>query len=65
MNSPACRHLMRQSAVEAAQRKNDPLRHANGYELMMLKLYEDIGGIDRHPHGDHHVAGSGRPICAG
>jgi hypothetical protein len=32
---------MRQSAVEAAQRKNDPLRHANGYELMMLKLYED------------------------
>ncbi|CAI1629417.1 phage terminase small subunit [Serratia entomophila] len=41
MTSPARRHLMRQSAVEAAQRKNDPLRHANGYELMMLKLYED------------------------
>lgn len=41
MTSPARRHLMRQSAVEAAQQKNDPLRHANGYELMMLKLYED------------------------
>jgi len=41
MTSPARRHLLRQSAVEAAQRKKDPLRHANGYELMMLKLYED------------------------
>ncbi|CAI1614295.1 terminase endonuclease subunit [Serratia entomophila] len=41
MTSPARRHLMRQLAVEAAQRKNDPLRHANGYELMMLKLSED------------------------
>ncbi|HGE6659333.1 TPA: terminase endonuclease subunit [Serratia marcescens] len=41
MTSPARRHLMRQSAVEAAQRENDPLRYANGYERMMLKLNED------------------------
>ena len=41
MLSPARRHLMRQSAVEAAQQASGPLRHANGYELMLLKLNED------------------------
>lgn len=41
MLSPARRHLMRQLAVEAAQQVSGPLRHANGYELMMLKLNED------------------------
>jgi len=41
MTSPARRHLIRQSAAEAAQQSSDPLRHANGYELMLLKLYED------------------------
>jgi len=41
MLSPARRHFMRQSAVEAAQQVSGPLRHANGYELMMLKLNED------------------------
>ncbi|CAM3609139.1 hypothetical protein BS639_18615 [Rouxiella silvae] len=41
MLSPARRHLMRQSAVDASQQVSGPLRHANGYELMMLKLNED------------------------
>ena len=41
MLSPARRHMLRQSAVEAAQRENNPLRHATGYELMLLKLNED------------------------
>ncbi|WP_414147554.1 terminase endonuclease subunit [Erwinia sp. BNK-24-b] len=41
MLSPARRHLMRQQAVEASQRASNPLRHANGYELMLLKLNDD------------------------
>ncbi|NYA45641.1 terminase endonuclease subunit [Serratia fonticola] len=41
MTSPARRHLVRQSAAEVAKQSSDPLRHANGYELMLLKLYED------------------------
>lgn len=41
MLSPARRHMMRQSAVEASQRDSGPLRYANGYERMLLKLNED------------------------
>ena len=41
MLSPAQRHMMRQQAVEAAQQQSNPLRHANGYELMLMKLNED------------------------
>lgn len=41
MLSPARRHMMRQSAIEASQRGDNPLRHANGYELMLLKLNGD------------------------
>ncbi|MBH1930202.1 terminase endonuclease subunit [Serratia rubidaea] len=41
MTSPARRHVIRQHAVDASNQANDPARHANGYELMMLKLYDD------------------------
>ncbi len=41
MLSPARRHVLRQSAVDASQRGGNPLRHATGYELMLLKLNED------------------------
>lgn len=41
MTSPACRHFLRQSAIEAARQETGPTAHANGYELMLLKLYED------------------------
>ncbi|HFF8975877.1 TPA: phage terminase small subunit [Serratia marcescens] len=41
MTSPAQRHMMRISAVEAAQRVDDPLRHATAYEQMLVKLAAD------------------------
>ncbi|MGP2926518.1 phage terminase small subunit [Serratia ureilytica] len=41
MTSPAQRHMMRVSAVEAAQRVDDPLRHATAYEQMLVKLAAD------------------------
>lgn len=41
MTSPAQRHMMRVSAMEAAQRVDDPLRHANAYEQMLVKLAAD------------------------
>ncbi|WP_261644413.1 terminase endonuclease subunit [Erwinia mallotivora] len=41
MLSPARRHLMRMEAMEASQQAGNPLRHANGYELMLLKLNDD------------------------
>ncbi|WP_413728696.1 phage terminase small subunit [Sodalis sp. RH19] len=41
MLSPARRHMLRQSAIDAAQRDGNPLRHASGYDLMLLKLNED------------------------
>ena len=41
MTSPAQRHMMRVSAVEAAQRGNHALRHATGYEQMLVKLSSD------------------------
>ncbi|MEL5229707.1 phage terminase small subunit [Serratia ureilytica] len=41
MRSPAQRHMMRVSAVEAAQRVDDPLRHATAYEQMLVKLAAD------------------------
>lgn len=41
MLSPAQRHLMRQQAIDAAQQRDNPLRHANGYELMLMRLNED------------------------
>lgn len=41
MSSPAQRHMMRESAVEAAQRGNHALRHATGYEQMLVKLSSD------------------------
>ncbi|EKN3444738.1 terminase endonuclease subunit [Yersinia enterocolitica] len=45
MLSPARRHMMRVLAAEAAQQIDEPLRHANGYELMLLKLAEDIRAL--------------------
>ncbi|MBA7875934.1 MULTISPECIES: phage terminase small subunit [unclassified Citrobacter] len=41
MTSPAQRHMMRVSASQAAQREQAPLRHANAYEQMLVKLAED------------------------
>ena len=41
MLSPAQRHVMRQQAVAASQQADGPMRHANGYELMLMKLNED------------------------
>ncbi|PLR45433.1 terminase endonuclease subunit [Chimaeribacter arupi] len=41
MLSPAQRHVMRQQAVDAAQQRDNPLRHANGYELMLMRLNDD------------------------
>ncbi|EMQ2082226.1 terminase endonuclease subunit [Yersinia enterocolitica] len=41
MSSPARRHFIQQSAMLASQLRDDPLRHATGYELMLLKLNED------------------------
>ncbi|EKN3592763.1 phage terminase small subunit, partial [Yersinia enterocolitica] len=41
MTSPARRHFLRQSAIAASQLRDNPLRHATGYELMLLKLNED------------------------
>ena len=41
MASPAQRHMMRVSAQEAAQRENSALRHASGYELMLMRLAGD------------------------
>lgn len=41
MNSPARRHLLRQSAIEAAQLDTQRLRHATGYELQLQKLNAD------------------------
>ncbi|MGP0818792.1 phage terminase small subunit [Serratia sp. CY84334] len=41
MTSPAQRHMMRVSAVEAAQRVDDSLRHATAYEQMLVKLAAD------------------------
>lgn len=42
MSSPAQRHMMRVLAQEAAQRENSALRHANGYELMLMRLVGDM-----------------------
>lgn len=41
MLSPARRHRMRQQAIEASQNADNPLRHASGYEQMLVKLNED------------------------
>lgn len=41
MLSPARRHRMRLQAEAAAQVPDDPRRHANGYEQMLIKLNED------------------------
>jgi len=41
MTSPAQRHMMRVSAIEAAQRDDNPLRHATAYEQMLVKLAAD------------------------
>lgn len=41
MLSPARRHRMRQQAIEASQSAANPLRHANGYEQMLVKLNDD------------------------
>ncbi|CAI1191112.1 TPA: terminase [Serratia marcescens] len=41
MVSPAQRHMMRVSAMEAAQRVDNPLRHANVYEQMLVRLAAD------------------------
>lgn len=42
MASPAQRHMMRVSAQVAAQRENSALRHASGYELMLMRLAGDM-----------------------
>lgn len=42
MSSPAQRHMMRVSAEQAAQRGNTGLRHASGYELMLMRLSGDM-----------------------
>lgn len=41
MLSPARRHRMRQQAIEASQNADNPLRHASGYEQMLIKLNDD------------------------
>lgn len=41
MASPAQRHAMRVSAIQAAQRENAPLRNASAYEQMLVKLAAD------------------------
>lgn len=41
MTSPAHRHMLRVSAIEAAQRVDDPLRYAPAYEQMLVKLAAD------------------------
>lgn len=41
MMSPAQRHMLRVSAMEAAQRQERPLRYANAYEQMLVKLAAD------------------------
>lgn len=41
MATPAQRHAMRVSAIEASQRDNAPLRHASPYEQMLVKLAAD------------------------
>ncbi|KAA5987327.1 phage terminase small subunit, partial [Pantoea sp. M_10] len=41
MLSPARRHRMRQQAIEASQIADNPLRHASGYEQMLIKLNDD------------------------
>lgn len=41
MMTPAQRHAMRVSAIQAAQRDNAPLRHATPYEQMLVKLAAD------------------------
>jgi len=41
MTSPAQRHMLRVSAMEAAQREDNPLRYATGYEQMLVKLAAD------------------------
>ncbi|WP_416411577.1 terminase endonuclease subunit [Pantoea sp. App145] len=41
MLSPARRHRMRVQAETAQQRDVNPLRHATGYEQMLVKLNED------------------------
>jgi len=41
MTTPAQRHAMRVSAIQAAQRDNAPLRHATPYEQMLVKLAAD------------------------
>ncbi|HDP1360582.1 TPA: terminase, partial [Klebsiella pneumoniae] len=33
--------MMRVSAIETAQRENNPLRHATAYEQMLVKLAAD------------------------
>lgn len=42
MLSPAQRHMMRVSAEEEMQRGNSALRHASGYELMLMRLSGDM-----------------------
>ncbi|MEZ2604605.1 terminase endonuclease subunit [Kluyvera intermedia] len=41
MATPAQRHAMRVSAIQASQRENAPLRHASAYEQMLVKLAAD------------------------
>lgn len=41
MTSPAARHMMRVSASETARRAAVPLRNANAYEQMLVKLAAD------------------------
>ena len=42
MTSPARQHLLRQSAIQAAQQDPRLLRHSTGYELLLQKLNADM-----------------------
>ncbi|KQN56550.1 hypothetical protein ASE99_11100 [Serratia sp. Leaf51] len=48
MISPCRRHMLRQSAINAAQHASGMLRHATGYELQMQRLNADKQELSKH-----------------
>lgn len=48
MISPCRRHMLRQSAISAAQQASGLLRHATGYELQMQRLNADKQELSKH-----------------
>ena len=71
MTSPAARHMMRVSAIVTAQRDDNPLRHANAYEQMLVKLAADqrilktIHSIERKADKKRALLPSYAPWVAG